>query len=154
MQIRRGDLGERRVTDLLRYHLACSQTHSGPGSNHALDLEALHTPDITFWTAWEGEALLAMGALKQLSKDHGELKSMHTAEASRRRGAGSAMLAHIIAVARSRGMSHLSLETGAEDYFRPAVALYRRHGFIACSPFAGYGPDPNSVFMTLDLRQP
>jgi putative acetyltransferase len=118
-----------------------------------LDLDGLQSPDVTFWTAWDDEALVATGALKQLSEDHGEVKSMHTAEAVRRQGVGSAMLRHIISVARSRGMSRLSLETGSRDYFRPAVVLYRKHGFIACPPFADYAPDPNSIFMRLDLRK-
>src|SRR5208282_3679041 len=100
---------------------------------------------------WEGEALLGVGALKRLSPDHGEVKSMHTARAARRRGAGSAMLRHIIASAREGGMSRLSLETGSWEYFMPARALYWSYGFAACEPFAGYVPDRNSVFMTLDL---
>ena len=78
---------------------------------------------------------------------------MHTAQSMRRRGAARAMLAHIIAAARARGMSRLSLETGSWEYFRPAHALYRSHGFVECPPFANYGPDPNSVFMSLDLRE-
>jgi putative acetyltransferase len=97
---------------------------------------------------------VGIGALKRLSPDHGEVKSMHTARSARRRGAGSAMLRHIIAAARARGFSRLSLETGAWDYFGPAQAFYRSHGFEECPPFAGYAPDPNSVFMTLDLRKP
>ena len=154
MQIIPGDLTDPRVVDLLHHHLANSEAHSGPGSSHALDLEALQSPDVSFWAAWNGETLVATGALKQLSGGHGEVKSMHTAEAARRRGAGSAMLGHIISVARSRGISRLSLETGSWDYFWPAVALYRRHGFIECPPFADYRPDPNSIFMTLDLCAP
>jgi putative acetyltransferase len=154
MQITPGDLTDPRVAGLLRHHLANSRAHSGLGSSHALDLKGLQSPDITFWTAWDGTKLVATGALKQLSGDHGEVKSMHTAEAARRKGAGGAMLEHIISAVRSRGMSRLSLETGSWDYFRPAVALYRRHGFIPCPPFAGYVPDPNSIFMTLDLGRP
>jgi putative acetyltransferase len=153
MQITPGDFTDPRVVDLLHYQFAKSQAHSGPGSSHALDLEGLQSPDITFWTAWDGETLVAMGALKQLSEHHGEVKSMHTAQAVRRRGAGSAMLGHIISVARSRGITRLSLQTGSWDYFRPAVALYRRQGFIECPPFGGYAPDPNSIFMALDLRR-
>jgi putative acetyltransferase len=153
MQITPGDLTDPRVVDLLRHHLAGSEAHSG-GSSHALDLEGLQSPDVTFWTAWGGEMLVATGALKQLSRNHGEVKSMHTAEAARRNGAGSAMLGHIMSVARSRCMLRLSLETGSWDYFRPAVALYRRHGFIECPPFGDYVRDPNSIFMTLDLDQP
>lgn len=151
MQIIPGDLTDPRVSDLLHHHLAASRAQTAPGSAHALDLKGLQSPDITFWTAWEGETLIAMGALKQLSPDHGEVKSMHTVAAARRKGIGSAMLLHIIAVARSRGMSRLSLETGSWNYFRPAVALYRSHGFVECPPFGDYVPDPNSVFMTLHL---
>ncbi len=77
---------------------------------------------------------------------------MHTAESMRGRGAGSVMLRHIIASARSMGMSRLSLQTGSWDYFRPAHALYRRHGFVECPPFADYAPDPNSLLMSLDLQ--
>jgi putative acetyltransferase len=96
---------------------------------------------------------LGVGALKRLSADHGEIKSMHTAQSMRGKGAGSAMLRHIIATARVRGMSRLSLETGSWEYFRPAQAFYRRHGFVECPPFADYVLDPNSVFMSLDVRQ-
>jgi putative acetyltransferase len=97
--------------------------------------------------------LLGTGALKRLSADHGEIKSMHTVHSMRRRGAGSAMLRHIIATARVSGISRLSLETGSWDYFQPAHALYRRHSFIECQPFADYVLDPNSVFMSLELRE-
>jgi putative acetyltransferase len=154
MRITLGDLTDPLVVDLLHYHLTNSETHSGPGSSHALDVKGLLSPDITFWTAWDDETLAAIGALKQMSEDHGEVKSMHTVEAARRKGEGNAMLEHIISVARSRGISRLSLETGSWDYFRPAVALYRKHGFIECPPFGDYVPDPNSIFMTLDLRMP
>jgi putative acetyltransferase len=93
-----------------------------------------------------------MGA-DQIAPDHGEVKSMHTVAAARRRGAGSAMVSHIIEAARGAAMTRLSLETGSWDYFKPAIALYRRHGFVECPPFADYKPDPNSVFMTLDLQR-
>ena len=109
---------------------------------------------MTFWSAWDGDTVAGVGALKQLCPDHGEVKSMHTAEALRGRGVGSAILRHIIAAARARGMSRLSLETGSSPYFAPARALYARHGFVECPPFGDYGPDPNSVFMTLALPQP
>jgi putative acetyltransferase len=151
VRITPGDLADPRVIDLLHYHLINSQAHSAPGSSHVLDLKGLQSVDVTFWTAWDGDTLVGMGGLKRLSEDHGEVKSMHTAQAVRRRGVGSAMLGHIISVARSRGISRLSLETGSEDYFQPAIALYQKHGFVECPPFADYVPDPNSVFMTLDL---
>jgi putative acetyltransferase len=154
IQITLGDLTDPQVIDLLLYHFTSARAQTSPGSAHALDLNGLKSPDITFWTAWDGETLAAIGALKQLSEDHGEVKSMHTAVAARRKGVGGAMLRHIIACAQSRGISRLSLETGSWDYFRPAVALYLKHGFIACPPFAAYVSDPNSIFMTLDLRNP
>jgi putative acetyltransferase len=154
MQITPGDLTDSRVIDLLRYHFTTARAQTAPGSAHALDLKGLQSPDITFWTAWDDETLIAIGALKQLSRDHGEVKSMHTIAAARRRGVGGAMLQHLIAFAQSRGMSRLSLETGSWDYFQPAVALYRSYGFVECPPFGDYVPDPNSIFMTLDVGKP
>jgi putative acetyltransferase len=153
MRIIQGDLSDRRVADLLRIHLTNARAETAPGSAHALDATGLQLPDIGFWTIWEDEMLLGFGALKRLSADHGEVKSMHTARSMRRRGVGSAMLRHIIATARASGMSRLSLETGSWEYFRPAHALYRSHGFVACPPFADYVLDPNSVFMSLDLQE-
>jgi putative acetyltransferase len=153
MRITPCDLTDPRVIGLLHHHLTASRAQTAPGSAHALDLEGLQSPDITFWTAWDGETLIAMGALKQLSSDHGEIKSMRTIAAAQRKGVASAMLRYIIAFARSRGMLRLSLETGSWDYFRPAVALYRSHGFVECRPFGDYAPDPNSIFMTLDLSK-
>lgn len=153
MHIIDGDFGDARVLDLLRVHLAGSRSNTAPGSAHALDVAGLQAPGVSFWTIWDGETLLGCGALKRLAADHGEVKSMHTAQAVRRNGVGRAMLRHIIATARSRGMARLSLETGSWDYFRPARALYARHGFVDCGPFADYVLDPNSVFMTLDLRE-
>ena len=154
MRIVAGDFADPRVIDLLRVHLATARAHTAPGSAHALDLAGLQSPDISFWTIWADATLAGCGALKRLAADHGEVKSMHTAEAMRRKGVGSAMLGHIIATARARGMSRLSLETGSWDFFQPAHAFYGRHGFIACAPFADYVPDPNSVFMARDLGSP
>jgi len=151
MRIVPGDLDDPRVVDLLRVHLTSARAETAPGSAHALDLTGLRSPDISFWAAWDSETLLGFGALKRLSANHGEVKSMHVAEAARGRGVGSAMLRHIIAAAREEGMGRLRLETGSWDYFRPARALYARHGFVECLPFADYAPDPNSVFMSLDL---
>jgi putative acetyltransferase len=112
----------------------------------------LRASEIEFLAAWDGEALLGFAALKELSPDHGEIKSMHVAIASRRCGAGKALLDHLIARAQAKGMRRLSLETGSSDYFHPAQALYRKHGFVECAPFGDYQPDRNSIFMTLDLR--
>ena len=138
---------------LLQTHLTRARAETARGSAHALDVSGLKSPDVTFWSAWDGDALLGVGALKALSPEHGEVKSMHTAEAMRGRGVGSAILRHIIAAARERGMSRVSLETGSWPYFAPARALYARHGFVECAPFGDYRPDPNSVFMTLDIRE-
>lgn len=151
MKITLGDLADPRVVDLLQYHLTSARAHTAPGSAHALDMRDLRAPDITFWTAWDHDALVALGALKRLAENHGEVKSMHTALWARRKGIGSAMLQHIIAFARSRGISRVSLETGSWEYFQPAIALYRKHGFAECQPFGDYVQDPNSVFMTLEL---
>jgi len=153
MRIVEGDFSDPRVVDLLHIHLTGARAETAPRSAHALDLTGLQSPDISFWTIWDGETLLGFGALKRLSAEHGEIKSMHTAQLLRGRGVGSAMLRYIIAAARARGMSRLSLETGTWEYFRPARALYRSHGFVECPPFADYVLDPNSVFMSLDLRE-
>ena len=151
MEIRSGGLEDSRVLDLLEIHLCNARTETAPGSAHALDLDGLKRSDVDFWSIWEGEELLGMGALKQLSPDHCEVKSMHTLRTQRRRGIGSTLLRHIIAAARDRGATRLSLETGTWDYFRPAIELYRKHGFTECEPFADYVLDPNSLFMTLYL---
>jgi putative acetyltransferase len=151
MRIVRGDFGDPRVVALLDTHVTTASAATAHGSAHALDLSALQSPDIAFWTIWDDDVLLGCGALKRLSAEHGELKSMHTAQAARRRGAGGTMLAHLIAEARGAGLSRLSLETGSWDFFMPARALYARYGFIECGPFESYVPDSNSVFMTLEL---
>ena len=153
MRIIAGDLKNPHVRALLEHHVATARAETARGSAHALDVESLKASDVSFWAAWEGDALLAVGALKRLSNDHGEVKSMHTAKASRRRGVGTAMLLHIVEAARAMGLSRLSLETGSWPYFLPAHRFYKRHGFLECPPFGEYIPDPNSVFMTLDLRK-
>ena len=125
---------------------------SPPESVHALDLDKLRSPDITFWTVWDGTELVGCGALKELDPTHGEIKSMRTPKALRRRGAGKAVLTRIVEEARDRGYTRLSLETGSQEGFRPAQRLYESFGFTCCGPFGSYLPDPNSVFMTLALR--
>ena len=152
MQITPGDFSDPRVLDLLRTHLATARGETAPG--HALDHTGLQSPDIRFWTLWDGSRLLGMGAVKRLSPGHGEVKSMHVAQAARRTGAGSVILRHLVATARADGLARLSLETGTWEYFRPARAFYRRHGFVDCPPFGPYRPDPDSAFMTLDLLAP
>lgn len=152
MRIIAGDLNNPRVRALFEHHVATARAETAPGSAHALDVESLKASDVSFWAAWEDDALLAVGALKRLSNDHGEIKSMHTAEACRRKGVGTAMLLHIVKAARAMGLFRLSLETGSWPYFFPARELYKRHGFVECAPFGEYVSDPNSVFMTRDLR--
>jgi putative acetyltransferase len=151
MVICRGDLADQRILALLRHHYEKCHEVTPPGSAHVLDVASLDRPEIDFWAAWDGETLLGVGAMKPLDATHGEVKSMHTAEVARRRGVGGAILRHIIATARQRGLTRLSLETGSFGYFLPAVALYEAHGFRQCPPFGPYRPDPNSVFLTLSL---
>lgn len=151
MLIRTGDTFDPRVVALLDHHVAAARAQTAPGSAHALDLAGLRAPGIAFWTGWDDDDLVATGALKMLSPDHGEVKSMHVLQTARRRGYGGQMLRHIITDAHARGMTRLSLETGSWDYFKPAHALYRAHGFVDCPPFEGYAEDPNSLFLTLDL---
>jgi putative acetyltransferase len=151
MKIEVDDLLRPQIHALLDEHLQSMRSLSPPESVHALDLAKLRLPGITFWSAWEGPLLLGCGALKQLNARQGEIKSMRTPEAQRRRGAGRALLAHIVEVAKVRGYERLSLETGAVEAFKPAQRLYERFGFVRCGPFAGYADDPHSVFMTLRL---
>jgi len=146
-----GGLDDPRVVHLLQTHVSRARAETAPGSAHALDLSGLRAAGVTFWSAWDGDAVVGVGALKRLTADHGEIKSMHTAEAARGRGVGSALLRRIMETARARGMSRLSLETGSWPYFAPARALYARHGFVECGPFGEYREDPNSVFMTAAL---
>jgi len=151
MQIELDNLSRHEVHALLREHLANMHELSPPESVHALDLTKLRAPDITFWTIWDQSLLLGCGALKELTPTHGEVKSMRTPNHLRRRGAGRAILMHILAEARSRGYRRLSLETGSMQAFEPAQRLYRSFGFTYCGPFADYKADPNSVFMSLEL---
>lgn len=146
-----GNLDDPAVQALLREHLQNMYEITPPESVHALDLEKLRAPGITFWTVWEDDFLLGCGALKELDPQHGEVKSMRTPSAHRRQGAGRAILAHIMAVARERGYERLSLETGSSEDFNPARRLYESFGFASCGPFGDYRDDPNSAFMTLRL---
>lgn len=151
MNIRIDDLSGTAIQLLLAEHLDSMHALSPAESVHALDLSRLRSPDITVWSAWQDATLLGCGALKVLSRTDGEVKSMRTASAHRRRGVGRAILAHIIEVATSRKLERLSLETGSADAFGPAHRLYERFGFTYCGPFAPYAEDPNSVFMTRSL---
>jgi putative acetyltransferase len=151
MRIRLDDLSGPEVQALLSEHLTNMRLLSPPESVHALGIEALRGPGIAFWTAWEEADLLGCGALKELDPLHGEVKSMRTSSAHRRKGVARHILTHIIEVARDRSYTRLSLETGSMQAFEPARRLYTSFGFTYCPPFADYLEDPNSVFMTLML---
>ena len=152
MLIRVDDLSGPEILALLEEHLRHMHEVSPPESVHALDLSALRQPDITFWTLWIDNQLAGCGALKEIDRQHGEIKSMRTAAARRRQGVGRAMLQHVIEQARSRSYDRLCLETGSMEAFMPARRLYESFGFSYCGPFAAYSADPNSVFMTSRLR--
>ena len=151
LEIRIGDLSRPEIAAFLNEHLQCLAEVSPPESRHALNLDELRKPDMTFWSVWQGHELVGCGALKALEPAHGEVKSMRTAAAHLRKGVATMLLDHIIAEAKRRGYRRLSLETGAMRYFEPAHRLYRKFGFNNCPPFAGYVEDPNSVFMTKKL---
>ncbi len=151
LQIKLDDLGGPEIAALLREHLASMHLHSPPESVHALPLEKLRDPEITFWSAWANGELARCGALKELDAQHGEIKSMRTSSAYMRKGVARAVLDHIVAEARRRGYRRLSLETGSMAAFDPARQLYARAGFSYCGPFSEYIEDPNSVFMTMEL---
>ena len=149
--IRIDDLTHPAVIDFLNDHLQHMIEVTPPGFVHALDLEALKAPEITFWSMWEGSILVGCGALKELDADHAELKSMRTAPSHLKRGIASRLLEHILEAARQRGYRRISLETGSYAAFEPARRLYAKHGFDFCGPFSDYADDPNSVFMTIVL---
>jgi putative acetyltransferase len=139
------------VRALLETHVAFGNAHSPPQDVHALDVDGLLDPAITFFSCRDDGELLGVGALKDLGDGHGELKSMHTVAAARGRGIGAAMVGHLLGVARERGMTRISLETGTPDAFAPARALYTKAGFVPCGPFGGYAESGYSCFFTLDL---
>jgi putative acetyltransferase len=150
-EIRPDDLSGPEIAELLSDHLREMHENSPPESVHALDLDALTRPEITFWSVRSGGTLVGCGALKELDLWHAEIKSMRTARPFRGKGVGKFVLRHIIGEARKRGLKRLSLETGSMAAFAPARRLYESHGFDYCEPFADYRSDPNSVFMTLKL---
>ena len=151
MDIRLDDLTHPAVHALLEEHMAGMRALSPPECVFALDLDKLRHPAISFWTAWEGADLVGCGAVRELDAAHGEIKSMRTPNALRRRGAGKAILQHIIATARQRGYQRLSLETGTHPGFGAAHTLYQDAGFVDCGPFGDYPLDPHSRFFTLQL---
>lgn len=151
MEIRLDNLRGPEIIRLLDEHLHSMTLHSPPESVHALDLEALRQPDVSFWSVWEDSELLGCGAIKELDARHGEIKSMRTAAGHLRKGVAATLMQHILRVARQRSYQRLSLETGSAAAFAPARSMYARFGFVPCEPFADYVPDPHSVFMTRTL---
>jgi putative acetyltransferase len=139
------------IRELLGRHLAYARATTLPHEVYALDVDALADPSVTFFSFRAGGELLGVAALKQLSADHAEIKSMHTAEAARGQGIGRRLVEHLLAVARERGYDRVSLETGAGPAFIAARVLYERAGFAPCPPFGDYEPSPNSTCMTLAL---
>ncbi|MFB5763964.1 GNAT family N-acetyltransferase [Paenibacillus medicaginis] len=151
MDIKKDDLTGPEIIALIGEHLQDMHDTSPPESVHALDLDGLKKPEITFWSVWEEDQLLGCGALKELDPLHGEVKSMRTAAQHLRKGVAREMLAYIIEEAKRQGYERISLETGSMEAFAPARRLYESFGFEYCGPFADYIEDPNSVFMTKAL---
>jgi putative acetyltransferase len=151
MDIRLDDLSSPEISRLVHEHLHSMALHSPPESMHALGLEALRKPGITFWSVWEDSELVGCGALKELDGRHGEIKSMRTSSLHLRQGVAARLMRHILEEAKRRSYRRLSLETGSMEAFAPARSLYARFGFRLCGPFGDYVEDPNSVFMTREL---
>jgi putative acetyltransferase len=152
MHIHLDDLTGSEIIRLLREHLQGVAQHSPPESIHALDLDGLRRPEITFWSVWHDGELMGCGALKELDRRHGEIKSMRTSAAHLRKGVAARLMQHILEEAERRGYERVSLETGSMEGFAPARRLYARFGFVMCGPFADYVEDPNSAFMTRAIR--
>lgn len=152
MQIVVDDLSGPQIAGFLEAHVQQMRSITPLESKHALDLDDLRTPDTTFWSVLDGEALVGCGAIKRLDAAHAELKSMRAAPARQRSGIASLLLEHIVTEARHMGFARLSLETGSHEFFLPARKLYEKFGFVHCAPFGTYRPDPNSAFMTKNLQ--
>jgi putative acetyltransferase len=151
MKIIIDDLRGQEIAAFLAKHIAEMKSVSPPESKHALDLESLRNPEISFWTVWDGDRLVGCGAIKELNANHAEIKSMRTAVSERGRGIASTLLQHIMKEAKLRDYRRISLETGSMPFFTPARRLYAKHGFQCCAPFSSYKQDPNSIFMTKEL---
>ncbi|WP_336047355.1 GNAT family N-acetyltransferase [Streptomyces sp. CA2R101] len=151
MKIAVDDLSGPEIARFLQEHVQQMRSLTPLESKHALDLDSLRKPGITFWSVSDGDSLVGCGAIKRLDAGHAELKSMRTRPARQRSGVASLLLEHIIAEARRMRFTRLSLETGAAEFFLPARRLYEKFGFRECAPFADYRPDRNSTFMTRAL---
>ncbi|KAB2823135.1 MULTISPECIES: GNAT family N-acetyltransferase [Aliivibrio] len=153
MDIKIDDLNGGEVVQLLKEHLEDMYATSPPESVHALDVSALKVPEITFFSCWKGEQLLGCAAIKELDSNHAELKSMRTSNHARKLGVGTLLLNHVLKVSSDRGYKKISLETGSQEFFKPARNLYEKFGFQYCDPFADYKPDPHSQFMSFTLGE-
>lgn len=151
MDIRLDNLESEEIANFLQQHIDDMRATSPPESKHALDLQGLKVPEITFWSIYNADQLLGCAALKDLGAGQGEIKSMRVLAAARGRGVGSKLLDHVVAEAKARGYKGLWLETGSMPFFEPARNLYLKHGFTYCEPFGSYKEDPCSVFMTLNI---
>ena len=151
MIVRAGDLSDPEVLALLEAHLAGMQAHSPPGSVYALEPDGLLTPGVSLYAVWDGDDLMAIGALKEVDATTAEIKSMRTAPSHLRRGAAAVLLYYLMTTAVARGYRRLSLETGSGQAFEPALALYRRHGFENGESFGGYEASAFNQFMHLQL---
>ncbi|TDE34714.1 GNAT family N-acetyltransferase [Actinomadura sp. 6K520] len=145
------DLSGSQIAGFLHEHVQEMRSITPLESKHALDLDALRAPEVTFWSVMDGDSIVGCGAVKRLDAVHAELKSMRTAPQRKRSGIASLLLEHVLTEAKRMGFARLSLETGSAEFFLPARRLYERFGFTYCEPFADYKPDPNSVFMTRPL---
>jgi putative acetyltransferase len=154
VEIGQGDPASAEVQAVLGRHLDFARSHTAPEGVFALDGDDLADPAVTVFCARRGEELLAIGALRELNRAHGELKSMHTVEGARGEGVGRAMVDHLVTVATRRGYTRVSLETGAGDAFAPARALYAGAGFVECGPFGAYPDAATSIFMTREVGAP
>ncbi|GGZ40739.1 GNAT family N-acetyltransferase [Streptomyces bluensis] len=145
------DLSGRQIAEFLEEHVQEMRSITPLESKHALGLDELRSPEVTFWSVLDGDALVGCGAIKKLDAGHAELKSMRTSSARKRSGIASQLLEHILTEAKRVGLTRISLETGSAEFFRPARNLYQKFGFGYCEPFGDYQLDPNSVFMTRTL---
>ncbi|MBV1879076.1 MAG: GNAT family N-acetyltransferase [Pseudomonadales bacterium] len=146
LQIQLDDLTGTEIAEFLEEHISDMKSVSPPESKHALDLEGLKSPDITFWSFYADERLVGCGALKELDASNGEIKSMRTSPVFRGAGVGAFILSHILEESKNRSYRKVNLETGSMHFFEPARKLYERFGFVTCEPFANYQKDANSVF--------